>query len=175
MSWKSVQQFSSFYMYTQDRKMEMAKQIGTLVQLFTVNMPKIGIIKALDFVLCILFYEIQRNQNIIWFYIRNHSHSLVELSPSWETASCAATQELPRIVWIPNVHYRVHKSPPLVPALSQINPIHTILSYLSKIHFNIVHPCLGLPNGLFPSRFPTNILYAFLFSPICAYIRNTCL
>jgi hypothetical protein len=24
--------------------------------------------------------------------------------------------------------------------------------------------CLGLPSGLFPSGFPTNILYAFLFS-----------
>jgi hypothetical protein len=27
---------------------------------------------------------------------------------------------------------------------------------------------LGLPSGLFPSGFPTNILYAFLFSPIRA-------
>jgi hypothetical protein len=27
---------------------------------------------------------------------------------------------------------------------------------------------LGLPSGLFPSGFPTNNLYAFLLSPICA-------
>jgi hypothetical protein len=27
---------------------------------------------------------------------------------------------------------------------------------------------LGLPSGLFPSGFPTNILYAFLFFPIRA-------
>jgi hypothetical protein len=29
---------------------------------------------------------------------------------------------------------------PSVPILSQVNPIHTIQSYLSKIQFNIVHP-----------------------------------
>jgi hypothetical protein len=32
------------------------------------------------------------------------------------------------------------------------------------------HLRLGLPSGLLPSGFPTNILYAFLFSPI----RATC-
>jgi hypothetical protein len=65
---------------------------------------------------------------------------LTELSPSWGTADCAAIQELPSTSWNPKVQYRVHKRPPLVPILSHINPIHTIPSYLSKIHFNIVHP-----------------------------------
>jgi hypothetical protein len=32
------------------------------------------------------------------------------------------------------------QEPPPVPILSQINPIHTISPYLSKIHFNIVQP-----------------------------------
>jgi hypothetical protein len=72
--------------------------------------------------------------------IDNLTHSLMELSPSWEGANCAATQKLPSVLWNPKVHCRVHKSPPLFPILSQIYSIHTLSSYLSKIHFNIVNP-----------------------------------
>jgi hypothetical protein len=59
--------------------------------------------------------------------------------------------------------------PPLVPILSQINSVHTIPSYLSKIHFILsTHLRLGLLSDIFSSGFPTNILYAFLFVPIHA-------
>jgi hypothetical protein len=92
----------------------------------------------------------------------------MELSPSGGAANYAATQEFPSILWNTKVHYRVHKSPPLVPTLSQIDLLHTIPSYLILILFTHLRLCL--PSGFFPSGTFTNILYAFLFSPI----RATC-
>jgi hypothetical protein len=49
----------------------------------------------------------------------------MELIPSREAASFAATQEFLNILCNPKVHYRFHKGPPLVPILSQIHPVHT--------------------------------------------------
>jgi hypothetical protein len=70
--------------------------------------------------------------------------NFMELTPSWEATNCVATQELLSKLCNLKVHYHVHKSPPLVPILSQIDPAHTTPSYLSKIHFNIIYPTTSL-------------------------------
>ena len=87
-------------------------------------------------------------------------HKSTHQSP-WETNRSSASHEIPRILWNPTVHYRIHKCPPPVPILSTPHPTtwRSILILSS-------HRRLGLPNGLLTSGFPTKILYIPLLSLI---------
>ena len=88
------------------------------------------------------------------------TYSMVQ-SLSWEANWFAASQEIPRILWNPKVHYRTHKRPPPVPILCQLNPVHIPHpTYWRSILILSTHLRLGLPSGLFPSGFPTKTLYA---------------
>ena len=123
----------------------------------------------------------------------------MEQSP-WEANRFLGSQEIPRISWNPNVHYRGHNSLPLVPILSQINQVHVISFLVSKIHSNInlasnvylfhvdslpqvsvIHPTCHMCRPSHPPWFehlskiwwgvnPWNSLYIFL-QPTC-YVIN---
>ena len=75
----------------------------------------------------------------------------MEQSPFWEANRSSATQEISRILWNPQVHYRIHNSPPLDPTPNQIDLVRAPPSHLSKDNFNIILPCTPESSNRSPS------------------------
>jgi len=111
------------------------------------------------------FTEISNDTLINYLFTYLHSYSM-EQSPSREANRFSASQEIPHMLWNPKVHYSVYNSLPPVPILSQINPVHAPLSHFLMIHLIILPPMTGFSKYLFPSGFPTKILYTPLLSTI---------
>jgi hypothetical protein len=56
----------------------------------------------------------------------------------WEANSHSASQGIPSLLWNLKVQYCVHKSPPMVPILSKMTPVHTLWHYFPNNHSNII-------------------------------------
>jgi hypothetical protein len=69
----------------------------------------------------------------------------IQRSPYWGIHGCSAWQKSPGLLWNQKVHHRIHNSPPLVPILRQVSPVHTIPPYFFQNHFNIILPPMSMP------------------------------
>jgi hypothetical protein len=95
----------------------------------------------------------------------------VEQSVIWEANGHSASQEIPHPTWNPMVHYSVHNSPPLVPILSHMNPIHTFPPYFPNTHSTIFPSTSRYSKWCLPLRFLR--LRFYMHFPI-SRMRATC-
>ena len=111
---------------------------------------------------CISWLEIFALIETQW-YLLTYS---MEQSTSWEATRFSASQEIPRILWIPKVHYCMQRCRPPLPILSQLDSVHTPKSYFLKIHLNIILPSTtGSPKWPLSLRLKRNDKRRFIKGP----------
>ena len=72
----------------------------------------------------------------------------MEQNPSWETNRSSVSQEFPRILFNPNIHYRIHKTRPSVPTQGYINEVLVLYHFLKTLFSSIYPSNLGVPSVL---------------------------
>ena len=116
-----------------------------------------------------MYFRLRGLPAYVHTYVNNNTYILtylltqsMEQRPYWEANRFSATQEIPRILWNPKVHYLIHKCPTPVSTLPQLDPVHNPTSHFLKIHLNIIFPSTpGSSKWSLNLRFPyQNPVYA---------------
>ena len=94
----------------------------------------------------------------------------MEQSPSWEAKTSWATQEIPRILWNPKVHNRIHNSSPPVPILSQIDPVHYTNVYPPTTFSSTLHDPLTASLKRKKKVRKGELLVVFVHSPVTTVV-----
>jgi hypothetical protein len=114
----------------------------------------------------VMIERITKNHLLTYSCLLTHS---MERNPSWKANRFQASQEIPRILWNPQLYCHFYKWPPPLPILSQIDPVHvqpspTFSSWRSILILSS-HLRLGL-HGKFQNSF--NITAGGVYSNHCA-------
>jgi len=109
------------------------------------------------------------NPNSITMLILNRYfiYRLISWTESfWEANRFSASQEIPRILRSPKVHWLIHQSAAPVPILSQINQFYGPQIHFLKIHFNN-----ALPSKSGSSKWLLSPIYIYPLKVKCTLVR----
>jgi hypothetical protein len=102
-----------------------------------------------------------------------HAGNYMEQILSRKAASYVATREIPSILCNSKFHYRVHKSLPLIPILTQINLVLTPQSYPFVLVFLVVSFLLAFLPINIPLRSQTPSVYVPLLKSETKFHTHT--
>jgi hypothetical protein len=98
----------------------------------------------------------------------------MEYSSLQDADTCSASQKIPLILWNPKIYRHVQNNPPVVPILSQSNPIHApLFHYLHISPSGMMTSTGSSPKSWFHRGSTVETLHAFIFSVMRATYLGT--